>query len=378
MIDWRRGGWTGSVNGWTRKEVREQLRENPVARRVRHGPTNRLMRRLFGFGTFGGFIGSYVVVNASFVVAEALFAWLVPNYLPQWSTFGEQSAAELSSLIMNISSYLLGAQISLLGVISLALALVTLIAQREGSSTDVQVYYHESFSFELVASCVALAAVLCVQLLWPAQVLLQLTGLGGGIEIFKLGLLGVHLVWLLINLAAVAFFIATTFRFVQQSTRELLRERYTANVVLPRDLTERLRHQLYASASQELLGPVDPNGRDEQPSVMFGFELGEPRNVEIQTHFGRPKALLDVRMTWVRWVLRRWSKRCLDDALEQPASGIAGLGRQAPIIWFSPHIDQALTGQVAWCRRRGGVPLTALERFVLRHAFVFRRPRDAR
>lgn len=338
----------------------------------------RLMRYLFGFSTFGTFIGLYVVLNIVLVLAEALFAWLVPIYLSTWSPSSTRVAEEASANIMSVSGYLLGAQIGLLSVISLALALVTLIAQREGSSTDVQVYYYESFSFELVASCVALAAVLCVQLFWPMQALLQWTGLGAGIATFKLSLLGAHLVWLLINMAGVAFFIATTFRFVQRSTRELLRERYTANVVMPRELTARLRRHMYASASQELFVPVDTNGRDERPSVTFGIELGEPRNVEIKTHFKRPMALIDVRMIWVRWVLRRWSKRCLINAVTQPASGIAGLRRQAPNICFTPHFDQALTGQVAWCRRRGGAPLTALERFVLRRAFVFRRLRNAR
>ena len=37
MIDWRRGGWTGSLSRWVRREVDEQLRDNPVARRVRYG-----------------------------------------------------------------------------------------------------------------------------------------------------------------------------------------------------------------------------------------------------------------------------------------------------------------------------------------------------
>lgn len=374
MIDWRQGGWTGSINRWVRREVREQLRGNPVARRVRYGIAHRALRLFFGFGTFRRFIGLYLIVNVTFVAAEALSAFFVPHWLPSWSASGQPPATDIKALILNVSSYLLGAQIGVLGVISLSLALVTLIAQREGSSTDVQVYYHESFSFELVASCVALAAILCAQLLWPMQFLLHRVGLGTNLQIFKLGLLGLHLAWLLVNLGAVAYFIATTFRFVQQSAREMLRERYTANVVLPRDLTHRLREQLYGLA-RELLGGGDDEDR-ACPSVAFGFDYGDPRTVEVETTFKGPAVLHDVRMTWVRWALRRWSARCVRVAAHQSASGKRGLGHQGPLIWFTPHIDQPIRGKVAWCRRRGGVPLTRVEQFVLWRAFHFRSSRD--
>ncbi|MBC2664229.1 hypothetical protein H7F51_01715 [Novosphingobium flavum] len=374
MIDWRRGGWTGSINRWVRREVTEQLRENPVARRARYGLAHSALRRFFGSGSFGRFIIVYAAVNLTAVVAEALGAWLIPAWLPSWSMSGSAPLSELKTLILYVSSYLLGAQIGVLGVISLSLALVTLIAQREGSATDVQVYYHESFSFELVASCVALAVVLCAQLLWPLQFLLHRLGLGTDLQIFKLSLLGVHLAWLLVNLAAVAYFIATTFRFVQQSARETLRERYTANVVLPRDLTQRLRDQLYSLATKNLIGDEEEDrGR---PTATFGFDFGAPWSVEIETPFDRPVVLHDVRMTWVRWVLRRWSARCERAAGQQPAPALNGLGHQGPFIWFTCQMRGVLHGDVSWCRRRGGVPLTAFEKFVLRRAFIFRSSRD--
>ena len=374
MIDWRRGGWTGSLNGWVRREVSEQLRGNPVARRVRYSVAQRTLRRFFGSGTFERFIGAYIIVNIAVISAEALSAWFVPEWLPSWSVSGSPPATDIKALMLNVSSYLLGAQIGLLGVISLSLALVTLIAQRERSSSDVQVYYHESFSFELVASCVALAAVLCAQLLWPLQFVLHRLGFGTDLQIFKLCLLGLHLAWLLVNLAAVAFFIATTFRFVQQSDRERLRERYTANVVLPRDLTQRLREHLYGLASKELIGD-DEEGR-ERPTATFGFNFGDPSTVEVEATFERSVVLHDVRMIWVRWVLQRWSVRCIEAADQQLTSTSGGIGTEGPSIWFTPQVGQALCGSVSWCRRRGGVPLTAFEKFLLRCAFVYRSSPD--
>jgi hypothetical protein len=371
MIDWQRGGWTGSLNRWVRREVREQLSDNRAARRVRYSLVHRALRRFFSIGTFGNFAGLYLLVALAFVAAEALSAWLVPDWLPVWTASGSAPNPDIKSLLLNVSSYLVSTQVGMLGVISLALALVTLIAQREGSSTDVQVYYHESLAFELVASCMALLAVLCAQLLWPLQFLLHRFGLGTDLLVFKLGLLGLHLGWLLLNLGAVAYFILTTFRFVQQSARELLRERYTVNVVQPIDMTQRLRHYLYGAATKELLGGDDDDGQSQRPSATFGFDFGDPRTIEIETTFVRRSELHDVRMAWVGWVLRRWSARCVNAAVAKPAP--AGLRDQAPQLWFTPHIGEPLHGTVGWCRRRDGVPLTAIEKFVLRRAFRFRR-----
>ena len=80
-------------------------------------------------------------------------------------------------------------------------------------------------------------------------------------------------------------------------------------------------------------------------------------------------------MIWVRWVLRRWVKRCLKAAEGSPAASHS-LGHHGPLIWFTPHLDMSLRGTVGWCRRRGGVPLTWFDRFVLRLAFRFLIIRD--
>ncbi|WP_374526757.1 hypothetical protein [Novosphingobium sp.] len=335
-----------------------------------------MLRCFLGSGTFGRFIVAYLLVNAGFLAVEALIAWLVPHWLPSWTASSQPPATDIKAVILNVSSYLLGAQVGLLGVISLSLALVTLIAQRDGSSTDVQVYYHESFSFELVASCVALTAVLSAQLLWPLHFILHKMGLGTDLQIFKLGLLSLHLAWLLANLAAVAYFIATTFRFVQQSARETLRERYTANVILPRDLTQRLREQLYANAAKDLLRDNDSD--DRKPKAAFGFDFGDPRTVEIQTAFKRTMVLHDVKVIWVRWALRKWSARCERTSKQETADTRRRPGSQGALIWFTPSLDRPLQGDVAWCRRRGGVPLNMVEKFVLRCAFRFRSIDDER
>lgn len=377
MINWRRGGWTGSINRWVRREVYEQLRVNTAARRARYPTGYRALRAFFRIRTFLHFVGLYLTINMAVVLLEAAVAALHPEWIPAWTAHRPDAGLDIKSLILDVSGYLIGAQVGMLGVISLALALVTLIAQREGSSTDVQVYYHESLAFELVASCVALLAVMCVQLLWPLQFFLHLAGLGTDLLFFKLLLLALHTAWLILNLGAVAYFIATTFRFVQQRARELLRERYTANVVAPRDITQRLREQVYGLATSNLTGapPVDGEEDRADPKMTFGFDYGDPQLVEIETLFARPSALYDVRMLWVKWVFDRWMRRSIKAAGTTRA--VRSLAARGPMLWFTPLIDQQIKGRTGWCRRRGGVPLTPLEKFVLRRAFRFRRLKDA-
>src|SRR4051812_5089900 len=120
MIDWQLGGWTGSVNKWVRREVREQLRANPAVCRVRYSLAHRALRRVFSIGAFGFFIGVYLLIDVMFVVAEALSAWLVPSLLPSWTAPG--SAPDVKALLLNVSSFLISTQVGLLSVISLALA----------------------------------------------------------------------------------------------------------------------------------------------------------------------------------------------------------------------------------------------------------------
>jgi len=370
VIDWSLGGWTGSVNKWVRREVRTHFRENPIARRSQYRFFHRFLRVFFSIGTFGRFVGMYVVLDMATVMAEGAMSASSPHLLLNWVE--PSSAPILEEFLRNVASYLITAQVGVLGVISIALALVTLIAQRESSSTDVKVYYHESFAFEVVASSIALLAILCAQLFWPAQTILLWLGLDFEPPVFEAGLLGFHLAWLLLNLAGLAHFISTTFGFVQQPERELLRQRYTANVVQPSVMIQRLREQLYAQANSELDGGTeDPN--DRKPNATFGFDLGTPYDTELTSVFSRPTALFDVRMNWVRWVLRRWAARCIDAAIKDAGSGHNGFGRQSPELWFTPNMGRTLSGEVDWCRRRGGVPLSGIEKFVLRRAFSFRR-----
>lgn len=363
MTNWARGGPTWSINRFVAREVREQMRENPLARRARYRWPLRLMRRLFSVRAFWGFIALYLLVDLAAVGIEVAWQWLAPGAYPDWA-----SGSGANELLKDVPGFLIGAQVSLVGVISLALALVTLIAQRDDASTDVQVYYHESLFFEITASCLALVAILCIQLLWPLQFALHLASAGGQTTLFKLGLLVFHLGWFLLNLTAVAHFVSVTFRFVQRRAREKLRESYTANVVVPEEMTQRLREALYHMAGTEAV----PVAADTINPVAFGLEMGR-YEVELRSTFSRPTRVRDLHVRLAHWAITHWRCRC---AKHEGTTYGVGPENSGPKLWFTPRIDRPLQGEIAWCRREGGLPLDWRERLALRLAFRFEEVRD--
>jgi hypothetical protein len=357
-IGWGPGGPTDSVNWRVAHEVRRQLSGNPVAHRARYPLGHRLLRAAMS-AQFSLFLARYIVLDLAVLCVEAWSRVVAPTV----SAMPSDRAAQAFDIVKTVPSYLLGAQVGLLGVISLALALVTLIAQRDDATTDVKVYYHESMFFGITASGIALATVLSVQFLWPLQTALHQLGGGSSSPAFKLALVAAHTAWFVVNLWAVAHFVSVTFRFVQRSARERLRERYTANVVMPRQLTDRLRQQVYGSAGGRAVSGV--------PGANFGFSFGTDSDIEIEREFAPNTMLVDVHMGVVRWVLARWAKRCAADPVATGPSA-----RSGPRIWFTPALDRAMRGHVAWCRRSGGVPLTPFERWALCRAFRFEERRN--
>src|SRR5206468_9625179 len=128
-------------------------------------------------------------------------------------------------------------------VVSVAVGLVTLIAQRnDGSSTstDIQLYYNGALAYEVVASSVALLLVLCVQIFWPLDYAIRASGHDQAVTAVKIILTGIHLLWLAINIGAFAQFVGMSLRFVEPKARENMREQYTANVIVPDDLLRRI------------------------------------------------------------------------------------------------------------------------------------------
>lgn len=370
MTDWKRGGWSGSINRWVRREIREHFRDNLPAQRTRYPFVIRILHRIFDRTSVWRFLVPYLLILSIITAIDGLSAKFLPGKLPDW--------VGSTDMLTNVASYLMSTQVGVLGVLSIAVGLVTLIAQRANTSTDVRVYYHESLSFGVVASSIALLAVLCAQLFWPAQFVMQQFGYSTGLQTFKLVLTLVHIVWLLLNLAGLAHFIATTLSFVQQSARELMRERYTSNIVQPMEMAGRLRKAVYLAAGpgmvEEFCATMPPSIK--KPTIYLGADFNRAGEIEVVLSPSNHKVLSDVRIIWVRWVVKRWLARYQNAISAGAIRPRGGFGSEA-LLLFPPQLDQPILDGAGLCRRRGGVPLTRLERWVLRHSFKFRRRPDA-
>lgn len=372
MIDWRQSGWTGSLRKRVRREVREQIHNNPVAQRCRYPWFHRGLRLFFADRTFLGFVSYYAVLAIAVAMLELALSRYWPEILPAWTR--NHPGNDIKGLLTTLAGILVTAQVGVIGVVAIAIGLVTLIIQGEDSGTDVQVYYHESLALQVVASSLALLAVLVAQILWPLQFLLHRYGEGTDLQFFKFVLALVHIVWLLVNVAGLAHFIATTFRFVQKSQREIFRERYTANVLHPAAMAKRISEVLYENASANFI----TTGQTSDPdiTVTFGLDWDQPETVELKRAFAPPMIVHDVKFKWIRWAARRWWARCQKQAKIGRDRGIAGLPPDEPRLVFTPRLGVPLTGEVAWCWTKGGVPLEPLERWVMNRSFRFRRASD--
>jgi hypothetical protein len=238
-------GLLGSLRRRVAYETRLHKAENPAMRRARYSLAQRGLRRFLSGKSFGRFIGWYVVIALVAAVLGVVASVYIPKAPPVWKP---EEIKDISGFIKDATSYLISAQVGLLAVVSVAVGLVTLIAQRNdgtSTSTDVQLYYNGALAYEIVASSVALLLVLCVQIFWPLDYAIHAVGRDQAVLVVKIVLTGVHLLWLAINIGAFAQFVAMSLRFVEPRARENMREQYTANVIVPDDVLRRILPWLY-------------------------------------------------------------------------------------------------------------------------------------
>jgi hypothetical protein len=354
----------GSLSGRVDREILELRRENVALRRARYSLGRRLLRATVVGRTVVDYLFLYSIVLGAAVFVE----WAISRYilcrLPKYSDAFE------SGFLKDLGSYLIAGQIGVLAIVSVAVAVVTLLSERtDGASvnTDIRLYYVESYSYELAISGVALLLILTFQMFWPLQHILNAIGRACGDDWFKLTLSAIHALWFGVNLLLFLQFITTTLRFVEPSTREALREGYSANEVIPRDAKARLLRSLFFNAPAHLFGG---EALKQGPAIAFGYgsSLNEGARAELMTTFRAPARLVDVRLRPLRWALARWQQR----VRQQPQRGARfGQSFWDSYLTITPNFDDVLDGQCNLVLRRGDVALSGLEKWVIRRCFRF-------
>jgi hypothetical protein len=244
-------GLFGSLRAHVRIEVNDLARRNKTRHRVRSGLLRRSLVAVLRGIRLSELFALYVAVDVICVAAEWWVSAKMPRLLPDWGTF------DLPQFLKDVHSYLIAGQVGLLGIIAVAVGIVTLLSQRDDRSSatsDVRLYYSESLAYEVVTSGVALLVVLCVQLFWPLQFALRLMQGRGQNPIFELILTILHALWMVANILLFYQFMRTTLSFVEPDARIRMRDRYTADTALPRDIAKRLLQAFYMSAPQTLFG----------------------------------------------------------------------------------------------------------------------------
>ncbi len=275
MEDWSKGGALGSLRKRVAREIKEHRKSNAALLSARAPVGTRVLQAFFGERGLIGFLVPYAAVVALLIVLDIAIASACPSIIPPWT-----NTTQIGPLLKDVTSYFLGAQVVMIGLLfPIAVGLVTLIVQREDASntiSDIQVYYEESLAYRVGASGIALSIVLATQLLWPVQFAVHRFGFETSTEILKIFLTAIHLLWLVVNFAALWHFLSTSLSFMRPSERAKLRRRFAANVSIPQDLSDRLVRVLYADAGSSLL--PEPNASDSEerePPLLFGSELGE-------------------------------------------------------------------------------------------------------
>ncbi len=341
------------------------MSRNAAVRRVRPSITHRVLRALLP-SRIATFLAVYAVTDLTTAVTEVLVGKGIVAPLVVLRQ------KDLDAALAMVPGVAMTAQTGALAVITLALALVTLVAQRDEAAGDTRIYYHHSLAFEIAASSLALMIVLALQSAWPLQVAIHAAfGLVDDAAP-KFGLTMLHLAWLALNVVAVGRFVSVTLRFVQRQSRERMRAEYVAHVLLEADIRRRLRESVYLAE----IGSLGNAGRDGGLSVVavppfIGANAGEP---EVMAHFPHPVRLADVWLPPLRWAVRSWWRRSQAAGPPQtPRSGARTLRQGGPRLRLPVPVDGTISGNVALCHRLGGVPMNRAERIAVRLALRFSR-----
>lgn len=360
-------GLLGSLLKRVEEEVRELYRENEVIRRERHGFWHRMVRGWLMDRTMPAMLAAYFLLATLVLAAEVAAYRFCPGIPPT------TSADKVADFLVDVGGYFLAAQVGILAIVSVAVAVVTLLSQGEQSATvksDVRLYYVESFSYELTTSSVALLLVLTVQLFWPAELLLHQLGYGGPNLTPVIVMTGVHTAWFAFNVMLFLQFTTTTLRFVEPGAREHMRERYAANLVIPRDLRSRLFLAFYTNGPANLFEVDDLK---EGPLVTFGQGLiaEDERVVEVERRFSRPHELVDIWLSPLTLAVSSWRKRTRKDGQRQERGMFADERWEGELSL--PTSPGHASSRHVVLERSGGVPLLGWEKWIIKHSIRFRK-----
>ena len=341
-------------------DVRDLIRENKALGHQRRGRARRLLSVWIVGKPIAGLLAAYISFIAALILAEGAIQHFAPSFFP--------TNADVA-FTKDFAGFLLTAQVALLTVLTVAIAVVTLLKSNDDGTSinpEIRMYYAESYSFELAASSILLSGAIVVQLFWPIEPLFPFIA-DGVSSVFRVCVTAFHAGWLVLNLYLLLHFINTSLEFVDPLSLARLRKTYSANEIIPGDVKRRLLFNYFANAPILFLGA---DAAKAGPHVTFGMgrPVADDPVSEISLKFSRQTRLVDVWLLPLSWAIRRWHLRVRAAHPPQDQFGERHWpGGLAVMTDFRTMHDD----QFDLVLRTGDVPLDRLERWLIKLSFRF-------
>lgn len=360
-------GLVGSLRRRVTEEIADLFKQNATLRKARYGVGLRLARALIMDRPIFHLLAVYVSLVLVAIVGQWVLAVFRPTLILKFDE---------ASFVKDVASYFITAQVGILAIVSVAVAVVTLLSSRDDSSSgnaDIRLYYDQSFAYEAARSGIALLLVLSFQLFWPIQHVAAWTGFALWNPAFQLPFVAVHTLWLGVNFLLFLRFIIASLDFVQPVALEAMREVYSANASIPDDLAERLTASLYMGAPGIIFGTDDMRAG---PDITFGYSAlsDDEATVEIELIFEQPARLYDVWFGPLVFVVERWRKRSKAKQGVVKKSMFGGSEWEGE-LYFPVDFQMGAEGKTQLLLRKGGAELKDWERWIIQRCFRFTKVR---
>jgi len=350
--------------------VRSHQSENAALRGARYRRTEFFIKTLLGTRSLLILISQYLVFVFLITICEAFVinCWGIfyPS-APLLPIYGSEMATKIEEALASANDLLLSAQATLIGIVfPLAVGLITILLQREDVSStesDIKIYYHEGQAYEVGISCIALIMAITIQYFWPMNFIAHQLGYGSAEQPhFKMAITILHAGWFLINCIGLWHFLSVSLDYTKPARRLLYRKRYAANVVVPNELRKHLITNIYMNAVDTIA--KDLNLTDmKHTKLISGYSTVASEETEATIKLQRPSKLVDVRMLFLKLIIKRWVYR----------SELSVLGEgETNYLTFPIEIGREFKGTVAVCTSKGSQRLTKLERRLACWAFKFK------
>ncbi|MCG8085687.1 MAG: hypothetical protein JAZ13_08225 [Candidatus Thiodiazotropha taylori] len=356
------GGIFGSLSKHVARIVKEHQHSNMALIAERYTLGAKLLSNLLGKDSLIKLLFLYIIFLILLLILEKC---IVYNfwYFRIDLIIEKDKIDQVINVLSVINTVFLTVQVTMIALIfPVAIALVTFLVERQGASsdTDIQLYYKESFAYDVGRNSISLVVILSFIAFWPSQYLPSSPQIRT-INLFTTSVLSiVHLLWLSINIFGIWYFLKTSLNFVQPTSRAKLRKRFASIHVVPREIAHNLMQNIYLNSSNLMFGETVSRGSNIK--IMFGHGYGLQTKPEVIVNFRHPVRLVDVRMRVVYFICKRWLSK-LDKHNHETKD----------FITFPTELDVVTSGDIILCARSGGPALNHLDKILVKFAFRFER-----